>query len=137
MNAKKTYTKEELALIIEKHGKWLRDEEGGERANLSSASLRSANLSSANLSYANGNAAQIKTIYLETYPIAYTAEYLQIGCERHAIADWWVFDDERITRMDGTNARRFWDKWKPVLRQIIEISPATPTGHEGQKQEAA
>jgi hypothetical protein len=222
MNAKKTYTKEELALIIEKHGKWLRDEEGGERANLSSANLsyadlsyadlsyaslryanlsyadlryadlssadlsyaslrcadlryanlsyadlryadlRYANLSSANLRYAdlryanlrcadlsyanlsyanlrcaNGNAAQIKTIYLETYPIAYTAEYLQIGCERHAIADWWVFDDERITRMDGTNARRFWDKWKPVLRQIIEISPATPTGHEGQKQEAA
>jgi len=99
-------------------------------ANLSSANLSYADLRYANLRYANGNAAQLKTIYLETYPIAYTAEYLQIGCERHPISDWWAFDDARIAKMDGTTASAFWGKWKTILRQLIEMSPATPTGHK-------
>ena len=45
----KTYTAAELAEIIESHGKWLLGEEGGSRADLSSANLYSANLSNANL----------------------------------------------------------------------------------------
>ncbi len=44
---------EELYLIIEKHGKWLRGEPEGERANLSEANLSRADLSEANLSRAN------------------------------------------------------------------------------------
>ena len=35
---------EKLQEIIESHGRWLRNEEGGERANLRSADLRSADL---------------------------------------------------------------------------------------------
>ncbi|HEY8272131.1 MAG TPA: pentapeptide repeat-containing protein [Pseudobdellovibrionaceae bacterium] len=46
-------SEQELKDILDKHGKWLRNEEGGERANLSSANLSSANLSSADLSSAN------------------------------------------------------------------------------------
>ena len=56
-------TKSELNEILEKHRKWLNDEEGGEKANLSwanlsgenlsGADLRRANLSWANLSWAN------------------------------------------------------------------------------------
>ena len=38
-----------LQEIIKSHGRWLRNEEGGERADLSGADLRSANLRSANL----------------------------------------------------------------------------------------
>ena len=45
----KTYTTEELKVILEKHAKWLRDEKGGERANLQGAYLRSANLQGADL----------------------------------------------------------------------------------------
>ena len=41
--------KEKLQLQIDKHTKWLNDEEGGERADLSGADLRSADLSGANL----------------------------------------------------------------------------------------
>ena len=41
-----------LQEIIKSHGRWLRNEEGGERADLSSADLRGAYLSSANLSSA-------------------------------------------------------------------------------------
>ena len=55
----KTYTKEELAQILDKHGKWLRKESGGERADLSSADLRSANLRSANLSFADLSSANL------------------------------------------------------------------------------
>ena len=48
----KTYTPEELKTVLDLHGKWLRNEEGGVRADLSLADLRSADLSSANLSSA-------------------------------------------------------------------------------------
>lgn len=44
---------EKLQEIIKSHGRWLRNEEGGERANLSGADLSSADLSSANLSGAD------------------------------------------------------------------------------------
>lgn len=41
----KEYTQVELKLILEKHQKWLNNEKGGEKADLSSANLRSADLS--------------------------------------------------------------------------------------------
>ena len=40
---------EKLQEIIKSHGRWLRNEEGGERANLRDADLRGANLRGANL----------------------------------------------------------------------------------------
>ena len=43
--------KEKLQKILEKHKKWLNNEEGGERANLRGANLRGANLRGANLDY--------------------------------------------------------------------------------------
>ena len=46
-------TKTELKNILDKHGKWLRSENGGERANLSGADLSGADLSGANLYGAN------------------------------------------------------------------------------------
>ncbi len=183
-------TKEQLSEILEKHRLWLRDDEGGERAdlsgsdlrgsnlsysdlrgsdlrgsnlrysnlrgsnlsdsNLSGSNLRGSNLRGSNLSYSNlscsnlsdsdlrgsnlrdikiwavtGNMGEIKSVFLDTYPITYTAEVMQIGCERHAIADWWGFTDSKIKSMDS-RALVWWQKWKPVLRQLIELSPATP-----------
>ena len=46
-------TKVEIKEKLELHLKWLRNESGGERANLSRANLSQANLSRANLSQAN------------------------------------------------------------------------------------
>ena len=43
------YTTEELSAILSKHSKWLKGEDGGERANLRSANLQDADLRSANL----------------------------------------------------------------------------------------
>ena len=56
---------EKLQEIIKSHGRWLRNEEGGERANLrdaylSDANLRDANLSDANLSDANLSGADLR-----------------------------------------------------------------------------
>ena len=42
-------TREKLNEIIESHGKWLRNEEGGEKANLRGADLRGADLRGADL----------------------------------------------------------------------------------------
>ena len=46
-------TQEKLKKIIASHGKWLRCENGGERANLSGADLSGADLNGANLSGAD------------------------------------------------------------------------------------
>ena len=55
----KRYTRAELDAIIDKHLKWLRDEEGGERADLYGADLSGADLSGANLSRANLSGADL------------------------------------------------------------------------------
>jgi len=55
----KTYSKEELAELIEKHGKWLKGLKGGERAGMSMADLSGADLSGANLSMANLSGAKL------------------------------------------------------------------------------
>ena len=54
-----------LQEIIKSHGRWLRNEEGGERADLSGADLRSADLSGAYLSGANLRGADLRSAYLD------------------------------------------------------------------------
>ena len=99
-------------------------------ADLRGANLRGADLSGAELRGSTGNRNQIKSIFaLENYAIVYTSDYLQIGCERHEITQWWEFDDRRILEMDGKTALQFWGKWKFLIKQIIELSPAAPTNH--------
>ena len=107
-------------------------------ANLRDANLRGANLWDANLEYANleganlrgcaGNRLQIKSLFIsETYSVTYTSEYLQIGCERHSINEWWGFNDERIERMEGRKALDWWAENKEFIKDVIEKYPATPT----------
>lgn len=57
-------TQEELNVVLEKHRKWLNDEDGGERADLRYADLRDANLRSANLSDADLSSANLRVAYL-------------------------------------------------------------------------
>jgi len=123
---------ENLKSIIENHKLWLLGQ-GGKRAYLRGANLGGADLGGAYLGGANlrgadlwsavGNKKEIKSLQLETYDICYTKDVLQIGCQRHNINDWWGFDDEIIEKMDYY-ALNWWKKWKPILKQIIEMSPA-------------
>jgi len=99
------------------------------RANLSCANLEGANLARANLEGAIGNLSHLKSIFCETYPVTYTAELMQIGCQCHKLEDWWSFDDGRILAMNGEKALNWWRTWKPILQQIIAASPATATGY--------
>ena len=153
----KEYTAEELNKILELHKKWLNSQDGGCRADLSNADLNNANLryadlsgadlryadlryanlsgadlsdadlSGADLRSANGNMRHVKSLQTETYYITYTAENIQIGCLRHTIEEWKNFDNKQILEMDGRKALEWWNKWKPILMQIIEMSPCEPT----------
>jgi len=67
---------EKLKEVLEKHSQWLRDGEGGERADLryadlSSANLSSADLRSANLHYANLSSADLRSADLSSANLSY------------------------------------------------------------------
>jgi len=101
------------------------------RASLRCADLQYAKLGYADLSYADllavGNMVNIKSVQADIWHVAYTHDFLQIGCQRHPIAEWWAFDDKEIERMDS-RALAWWAVWKPILQAMIAASPAEPTG---------
>ena len=70
-------TKEELKEILDKHAKWLRNEDGGESADLRSADLRSADLRSADLSYADLRSADLR----------YMADYIEREAALRVLCD--------------------------------------------------
>ncbi|MBJ2290727.1 pentapeptide repeat-containing protein [Pseudomonas sp. MF5691] len=102
-------------------------------ANLRGANLRDANLSGANLSEvrelwgASGNCREVKAIQCEYWPVTYTAEHMQIGCQLHTLTEWWAFSDDEIGSMDS-KALDWWKVWKPILQNIITLAPAVPGG---------
>jgi len=102
-------------------------------ANLDGATLDGANLDGANLTRANGNSREVKSVQTTIWVVTYTSEVMQIGCQRHEIAKWWAFTDEEISRMEQ-RALGWWKTWKPILQQIIEVSPAMPTGYVKQEE---
>jgi len=101
-------------------------------ANLRGANLRGANLRDANL-LCFGNMREIHTMQIDTWPIGYTADTLQIGCQRHPIEKW---------RRWNTPAGRKWIEgmdhqalnWAcrnlSLVLAMIDANPATPTGRE-------
>ena len=99
-------------------------------AYLEAANLRGANLEGAELGGANGVNDWVKCIQIDQYPITYTADVLQIGCENHLIADWADFNDARILKMDGKSALKFWRRYKAWIFATIELCPAKPTKSE-------
>lgn len=96
-----------------------------EGSNLSRTTFKGVDLSECDLRDCTGNNRQIKTIQAGKYIVNYTTEVIQIGCENHSIEDWFSFSDEKIARMDD-GALDWWKDWKPILKQIIEVSPAEP-----------
>ena len=96
------------------------------RADLAGADLTRADLASANLNGISGLNDWIKCIQIEDWPITYTDEDMQIGCQRHPIALWETFSDAEIRAMDGRKALAFWSKWKAWIFQAIEMAPAKP-----------
>ncbi len=121
-------------------------------ANLSGAYLRDANLRDANLSGANLNDANLSGAYLSganlrgtnlsgaiygdsipmektpiqvgglAWPVMILDTHMQVGCELHSLADWVDFDNERIAKMDGSGARRFWKVNKESLLALARAN---------------
>ena len=90
--------------------------------NFSHCSLYNSTLTNVNLQGTIGNMQQIKSFQIEKYPIAYTAELIQIGHECHTIDKWNNYSDAIIATMDY-DALKWWQKWRSTLFKIIEISP--------------
>ncbi|MGA1207889.1 MAG: pentapeptide repeat-containing protein, partial [Litorivicinaceae bacterium] len=106
-------------------------------ADLQGATLRGADLWGADLREADlrcfGNMKEIKTMQIDRWEIGYTADTLQIGCQRHPIDKWrkWNTDAGRkwIEQMDN-KALEWADRNLGLVLQMIDANPATPTGHE-------
>jgi len=101
-------------------------------ANLCDANLRGANLFNANLCDANLRGANLYGEKLAVTPIVMTgmrwqvmitAEYLTIGCERHAHGEWRSFDRVEISKMDK-GAWDWWQQHKDALLALCEINAA-------------
>lgn len=137
-------TKEELDLILDKHKKWLNNEEGGERANLEKANLegaklegadlegadleranleradlRGADLRGANLRGATHSLKRLKSISGFEYPIVIIDDVIKVGCKRHNHEKWKSFTQEEIYKMDGSRAIEFYPKLLKILEMEI------------------
>ena len=81
-------TKEKLSEILSLHAKWLRDEPGGIRADLSGANLSGANLSGASLSYANLSCADLSCADLSYANLSGASlSYANLSCADLRCAD--------------------------------------------------
>jgi len=98
-------------------------------AYLTGAYLKSVDLTGANMWNTIGNGREVKTVQTDLWTVTYTADIMQIGGWRHAIKDWWAFDNTTISAM-ASRALEWWMRWKPILQQIIVTSPATPRNNK-------
>ena len=135
-------TASDLPAILASHAAWLRNEDGGIRADLTGADLSRADLTGANLRGADltgadltdadltdaslrgailrrciGNIDRIKSIQVDIWHVTWCDDLLAIGCQQHSITDWAAFSDERIASMDS-HALDWWRKWRPILAQM-------------------
>lgn len=98
---------------------------------LSGAFLNGALLSGADLSLADlwdttGNGKEVCSMQTDIWTATWTIDTLQIGCQRHAIGEWWGFGDDEIAKMED-RALDWWRRWKPCL----EIAIANTVGTVG------
>jgi hypothetical protein len=98
------------------------------RANLSRADLSRANLSGADLSGVTGEMMHVKSGQMHRWTVVYTNTHLWIGCQKRPFDQWWSATDDYIKKMDAEGLED-WKGWKPILQQIIALSPARPTGY--------
>ena len=106
----RTFTKEQLAELLAKHRAWLNNEDGGERADLSSADLRYADLSF--LQSANGK--ELACMNAGEYQVVLSKERIAIGCKLFTVEEWKEFNDATISMMDD-GALEWWRKWKDLV----------------------
>lgn len=116
--------KENLIKCLEKHLKWVKGEEGGKQANLSSANLSSADLRSAelrwdDLRWADLSSANMKIFHGGKWPAFIDPEFIRIGCKFFTVSEWDGFSDEIIKGM-AIGALDYWKENKVIIMSIAE-----------------
>jgi hypothetical protein len=94
-------------------------------AYLAGANLADANLAGAYLAGAKWRDGVVLTrppiqIFGLKYRVTILDTHMQIGCDLHSLAEWAVFDDARIARMDGVASRHFWKAHRDTLLAIAK-----------------
>ena len=130
----------DLKQILELHKKWLNNEDGGKRADLSGADLHRADLHRANLRDANlrganlrdadlsgadlwdvtGNKKEIFTFQTNKYTVVIYQDRIQIGCKNFSQSEWFNFSDDEITEMDS-EALDWWCTHKQHVKTWCEM----------------
>jgi uncharacterized protein YjbI with pentapeptide repeats len=108
-------------------------------ANLWRADLSDANLSGASLSGVIGNMREIRSMHIDTWPVAWIMSpegvaTVQIGCQRHTLAEWAEFSDKKIGSMDS-RALDWWRVNRDFVLSTVERYPAVPYGSTTPAQE--
>lgn len=116
--------KENLIKCLEKHLKWVKGEEGGKQANLSSADLRRADLRRADLRWADLSGADlsganIKIFHGGKWPAFIDPELIRIGCKLFKVSEWDGFSDEIIRGM-AIGALDYWKENKGIIMAIAK-----------------
>ena len=110
-------TKEELALILDKHKKWLNDDPDGKRADLRRADLSGANLSGANMRGANLSGANMRGANIDF-------SCLPLWCGSLSAH----FDDRQIIQLiyhtvkSGLNSKNTGEEVKNELTKLIDFA---------------
>lgn len=91
------------------------------------AELAGANLEGVRIMMgAIGDGKHIKSLQCGEYPVTYTADMMQIGCGLRPIREWLEMTPSQVEHIEEI-CPNWWAKWKPILAQIVEASPAEPT----------
>ena len=130
-------TVEKLTEILDKHKKWLRNEDGGSRADLSGADLSRANLSGADLSRANLYGANLygANLYGAKIELELLNKFFPIACpESGSFIGWKKCIDNKIVKlMICENANRssaYGRKCRCAAAKVIAIENLDGTPHE-------
>ncbi len=123
-------SEQELKDILDKHGRWLRNEENGERANLRYADLSYADLSYANLRYALGFKFAPLQIVNTKFFITILDDHVLWGCRQM------TFDEVRALELKDCTAQ--WDESefklnKKIVTEMIRYYRAATSSGEGEK----
>ena len=95
-------------------------------SDLTGSDLHGSDLTGSDLHGTIGNMREVFSAQFERWPVSWTSNVLQIGCQRHTISDWMSFDDAKIDSM-SEHAFLWWQKWKPVLKLLIETTAGATT----------
>jgi uncharacterized protein YjbI with pentapeptide repeats len=94
------------------------------------ANFSNANLTGVTIDSTTGNMSEIKSMAFAGQPISYMTSMLQIGCIQVPLPITAVVDSDDWRNEMHPSGVEFWSVWGDIIKSILDLSPATPTGYE-------